>query len=701
MYKNSTLIASIFFFLIFFASYSQDKPASFLKKESVNLKVNDTVRINTIIAAMDNSVSWSKEHIALYNQLLPIFSKGLKLDHINVKVKNKYLFAAGVYYYNTANKQPQEGNNLVPGIFDKAIKYWNASKNYKEAAQALVSKGSYYRDVTDWTNAFKCYFEALKYFESKKDEAGLSSVNVEIGTAKMNQRDWEKGAVYFKKALLYYDRPAVGFTIEDRRQIAVIYNNLGVANTWLKNYGEAHKNYLKAYEIIKLNNDSQSESTLLVQLASSSNDLGHVTEAQEYLKKALALSEDDTSRMHIYGNAASIFYKNKNYGPAAEYGELCNTLAKKFKNIRSMTAMSALLYKIYKQTGQYDNALKMHETAVALRDSTNLDRSKNELAQQQLKYDFEKKELQQKILQQKKLTEVRLAQENRVAAVKLESERESAIQKSTSKLAQQQLAYNFEKKEMRQKLVQEKKAAAKNNWLTGLSAVLLLLLLSGYFYYRNNRQKQAIAVLEKDKIRQQLLITQMNPHFIFNSVQNIRTLINKKQDVAAVDYLERFSTLTRQILENATENYISLAEEIEMIENYLSIQQLLHTFKYTIVVDNEIDADAVFLPPMLAQPFIENAIRHGLGTSGNGTIDIRFYLSAKHLFFEVRDSGKGFGTAEKNNSHKSLAMKITRERLAHYTKNKDFTFQATNMTSDAGMVTGAKVHFEIPYIYEN
>lgn len=67
----------------------------------------------------------------------------------------------------------------------------------------------------------------------------------------------------------------------------------------------------------------------------------------------------------------------------------------------------------------------------------------------------------------------------------------------------------------------------------------------------------------------------MNPHFIFNSVQNIRSLINNKQDKAAVDYLDKFSKLTRQVLENSEENYISMEEEVEMIENYLSIQQLI------------------------------------------------------------------------------------------------------------------------------
>src|SRR5690606_5791642 len=150
---------------------------------------------------------------------------------------------------------------------------------------------------------------------------------------------------------------------------------------------------------------------------------------------------------------------------------------------------------------------------------------------------------------------------------------------------------------------------------------------------------------------------------------NIRSLINNKQNDEAVDYLGKFSKLTRQILENSNENYISLEEEVEMIENYLSIQQLLYNdkFDFTVIVENGIDVESIFLPPMLAQPFIENAIKHGLGnTLENGKIAVYFFLKDARLFFEVTDNGKGFDTDKKVGNHKSLAMTITKERLVTY-----------------------------------
>jgi signal transduction histidine kinase len=713
--RNMTrLAATTLFSVLATLTYSQEKTIRSINATLANTKVHDTVRLNAIYDGMSHSVGWSPQHIAYYKQLQPIFSKGLKQPNLNTKVRKQYLYAAGVYYYNVAKLETTEGDEKAPAHFDEAIKFWKASGDPKQSAMAMIGKGGYYCRVANWPKTFENYFAALKYYESIRNESGISEVNQEMGTACLAQQDWEKAIVYLKKALPYFDVPASELTISDRREIAVIHNNIGVAYTRLKRPAEAHQSFLKAYSFIKQNNDPQSESMVLVQLASSSSDSGNLAESQDYLKQALALSSDDVSRQAVYGNAARIYHKSKNYDLAAQYGELSYALSKKTRNIRAMTGISSLLYKIYKESGRYDNALKMHEVSVALKDSTNLEASKNELAQQELRYDFEKKEMQQKIRQQNQLTAVKLEQQARLSSIRLEGERRTALETSRNRLAQQRLKYDFEKKELRQKLLQgknlatvrleaEKKTAAKNNWLIGLSGAILALLLCGYFYYRNSRQKQAIALLEKNQMKQKLLVSQMNPHFIFNSISNIQGLIRNEQDADAINYLTKFSSLTRQILENSNENYISLQDEIDTTKNYMAIQQLLYgnTFRYSITVDDAIDTDSYFLPPMLTQPFIENAIKHGLGGADGGFISVRFYLDGTRLFFEVSDNGKGFGAAPKHDGHKSMAMAITKDRLASYTGNTRFALHTENIKGEGDTLAGAKVVFEIPYIYEN
>jgi sensor histidine kinase YesM len=203
-------------------------------------------------------------------------------------------------------------------------------------------------------------------------------------------------------------------------------------------------------------------------------------------------------------------------------------------------------------------------------------------------------------------------------------------------------------------------------------------------------------------MEQKLRRTQMNPHFIFNSLQNVGSLIREKKEGEAVQYLNQFSKLTRQILESSDENYVSLEDEIDLLKNYIGIQQMLYgdRFNFKISVDDEIDPESVFLPPMLTQPFIENAIKHGLKDKTEGELNVRFFMEDKKLYFEVIDNGAGFGSKTSEN-HKSMAMEITRKRLSFYTKEKSPQVLAENITDALQNVLGAQVRFEIPYIYEN
>ncbi len=229
---------------------------------------------------------------------------------------------------------------------------------------------------------------------------------------------------------------------------------------------------------------------------------------------------------------------------------------------------------------------------------------------------------------------------------------------------------------------------------------LALLLLFMAFMLRLRRVKMKNRQLLTE---QKLLRSQMNPHFIYNSVCNVQNLIRDGKSDEAIDYLTRFSKLTRQILESSDESHISLEEEVEMLDNYCSVQQLLYTkpFDYDISVGNGIDVESIFIAPMLTQPFVENAIRHGLRHNvENGRVNARFFLKNTRLFFEVCDNGKGFDEAQVSRQHKSLSTAITKNRLIHLGKDREYAFESVNILDAEGKITGAKVTFEIPYIHE-
>jgi sensor histidine kinase YesM len=233
-----------------------------------------------------------------------------------------------------------------------------------------------------------------------------------------------------------------------------------------------------------------------------------------------------------------------------------------------------------------------------------------------------------------------------------------------------------------------------------------LIALGIFLYFKNKKMQQRKRELEKLKaknelfaVQQQLLRTQMTPHFIFNAVDAIQGLISSNNNEAAITYLNKFAKLTRQILQNSTESHITLAEEISMLHNYLGIQQLLYNnkFVYTLTVDEAIDSEQLLVPPMLTQPFVENAIKHGFkNKTEGGVVIISFDMRNDALVFTLTDNGEGLPTENKSDrGHKSLATKIVNERLNN-ANNVPVTYNLLHN----GIVQGTETKLQIPYIYD-
>jgi len=200
-----------------------------------------------------------------------------------------------------------------------------------------------------------------------------------------------------------------------------------------------------------------------------------------------------------------------------------------------------------------------------------------------------------------------------------------------------------------------------------VSALVLLLLLVLVMVWRA-RQKDKRRVIE---LEQRLLLSQMNPHFVFNSLTAIQSYIFRSDPYMAGKYLASFAKLVRLILENSCEHTITIAKEKETIEHYLDLQLLRFSgkFDYTIEVCPEIEPEHHLIPPMLAQPFIENAIEHGIiHLSSQGQIAIRYKLQNNKVVLEVEDNGIGIKKSVQRSKtnrikHQSMATRITRERL--------------------------------------
>ena len=202
--------------------------------------------------------------------------------------------------------------------------------------------------------------------------------------------------------------------------------------------------------------------------------------------------------------------------------------------------------------------------------------------------------------------------------------------------------------------------------------VFIILLFGVIISLVSLRSKQNKLKQEhkSSELKQTLLRSQMNPHFIFNSFSIIQSYIYENDKESSSQFLVNFSRLIRMILENSNKELIPLSEEIDILKRYLYVQKIRFEdrFQYTIEVDNELKKDVEFLeiPPMIAQPFIENAIEHGaLQKIKDGKISIQLFKKGDLLEFVIQDNGIGIRESKKRRRkpHKSMAIDITKERI--------------------------------------
>ena len=174
------------------------------------------------------------------------------------------------------------------------------------------------------------------------------------------------------------------------------------------------------------------------------------------------------------------------------------------------------------------------------------------------------------------------------------------------------------------------------------------------------------------ELEQKALRLQMTPHFIFHALNSIQGLIITEDPKTARYYLSKFSRLMRQVLENSREGLIPLADEIETLENYLALERFCRerSFEYKVHVSEKWDSEIVLIPPMVLQPFVENAIIHGVSHLKNrqGRIDIFFEKKTEILLCKIRDNGVGRKEAASKKQdlpipYISTALKVTKERL--------------------------------------
>ncbi len=375
--------------------------------------------------------------------------------------------------------------------------------------------------------------------------------------------------------------------------------------------------------------------------------------AEKYYGKAVAIYEFLNSKAGV--SSALICQSNSNFKLgrihlAKQQALTALELSNATNFFTLIPQIQLTLKNIYLKEKDYKRALEMYERYVIGKDSLSNEKSQKLALQKQYDYEVEKRENQNKLL----------AQQNQIQSLKLNQNR---------------------------------------NGLIAMGCLFILVLLIVYLFSRQTKLKTE---QKSTRLEQKLLLSQMNPHFIFNSLQAIQNYILKHEGKEAVKYLSSFATVTRSVLENSRLEYISLKSELNLLQNYLQLQKLRfkNRFEYEIKLEETIEPEYIFIPPMLLQPFIENAVEHGFQFIENdGKLLINYTLKNNTLFVEVIDNGSGIKVESlKTKNHQSLALEITKERISLMNKKEKqkMVFSTNEAFPNEGIRKGFKVSFTIP-----
>lgn len=236
-------------------------------------------------------------------------------------------------------------------------------------------------------------------------------------------------------------------------------------------------------------------------------------------------------------------------------------------------------------------------------------------------------------------------------------------------------------------------------WKTTWFLVTIGLLLAGLLYYLYRRRiKQVRQKANVDKLLAQTemkaLHAQMNPHFIFNSLNSIREMILSNENKEASHYLGKFAQLIRITLDQSEQSFISLRNTLDYLQRYIEMEKIRNShFTYSINIDKALDMDETVLPPMLIQPFIENAIWHGVsGNKKKINVNIDFKKENNNLVCIINDDGVGIDYSRKNREekdylHNSVGIRNIKNRIALL--NEKYNLQSSITITDKKNIPGA------------
>ncbi len=533
----------------------------------------------------------------------------------------------------------------------KAIDIYKDHNKKSLVASGYTWIGSIYKSQSKFPEALEYYLEALKIYEDEKDSVTIGFPLLDISSIYRQTNQYELAKQYSHKATKAFQKAnnklAEGVCLY---RLSLIYHSE-------ENYKKAIELLLEAKSIFEKINNNYFLNLTKAQLGSSYRYMGDFENAMIFFKEATPYFEqagDKNLLASLIQNTGTVYLARKEYMKALEFMKRSDELYKELENVISMKAISVNFINIYAHLNMPDSAMKYTERYMELSDSIYNKQNSEAIAEMQTKYETEKKEKE-------------------ILTLSIENEKEKR----------------------------------KRN-LYALSFGIFVLFVILLFLYLNNKKKKndAILKLQISENDMKALRSQLNPHFMFNCLHSIQSLVNKNQTEIANKYIEDFASLTRLILENSPKSEILLSQEIDILTLFMELEKLSFQkpFEYSVDINSEINPNITYIPPLILQPFAENSIKHGFQNLNiTGEIKIIVDKTPTNLIVNIEDNGTGrklnpeqsLLKPEKN----SMGLNIIRERLELISKTKDIksSFLIEDIVDTTGKPIGTRVKIILPF----
>jgi tetratricopeptide (TPR) repeat protein len=549
---------------------------------------------------------------------------------------------------------------------------------------------------------------ALTEFEVISDRERLASVVFLQGMILGDQGRYDQALENYYEALNYFEE------IGNNGRCGIILNSMGLIQNEIGDNVQAEKSFLRSLEMLGEDGSALSKANSMSNLGDLYVDTGRLDEAYEIFLEVLEIDralEIDWGIGFQLSNIGNVLLQKDEYSKALEYQFQALEIRRKLGHKIHLTSNLMMIGLTYLESGDAKSAIPYYTEAETI-------------AKEIEARDYLRDILENLSRCHAKNGDFKKAYEFSIAATALN---DSIFNKESSDKIQELTAqYENEKKEAEIALLSTenelKTSQLENdaNVKKGLIGGIAFLALIGGLLFNGQRKKlrnQRLLASKNEEIQAtefkrnltdlelKALRAQMNPHFIFNCMNSINRLILEDKNELASRNLTKFSKLIRMILDHSEKKTVKLSEELEMLETYIDLesQRFKEKISYNIYVSEDLDKDDIELPSMILQPFIENAIWHGLMHKEveDGRIEIRITEDGDQLRCSIEDNGVGREKAlemKKTSAitHKSMAMKVTEARLALLDKTGLGKLIEIIDLKESGTAVGTRVELSIP-----